>query len=481
MREFFIRNREILFPVFLAVFLLQFWGLSPYYDDIHRFSSDTTNLANQGRPLTEWLYFSYNAFQSNLFPNLYNFNLVTIWFISVISFFIVTRFSGKDNGDLVAILFICIFSVPGIVQSLAFHVDNVGMIASIMLSIMAGSFVKELNARSISIQIAALCCATLFYQLSFNYYISACAIFIMIKCCDEDVEVRQLLKMCAIKAIPLAVSILVALSYKHYFAHDSYFLEHSSFMSVNDIKDGRLNRNINVMEWSLSLTYNKLQWIIFKTLTVAAIASWLTLQYKFFLKKNYSGSITLLASPITVLLMVLLPSLLIYHPVIEQRTLTTISMVLACLMSLCIKVKYIKKISIFALLLLSITNTMLAAAFVSTQEYSTERTSALLRDVYYHLPDGVGLKDGSIRISIPMSKTPRASGEMLNNFSYFPPLRMMVMDYFYSEYQTNALLRYKNIGMEVAYTKEICSSKPIVSKMMYVINECNGITYVQFK
>lgn len=481
MREFNIKRIDVVFPLFLAVFLLQFWGLAPYYDDIHRFSSDTTNLANQGRPLTEWLYFSYDLFNSHVFPNLYNFNLLAIWTMAVFSYMLFSRYICKNNDILVTTVFICIFSVPGIIQSLAFHVDNIGMIASIMLSLMAGAYVEKFDLRNIVMQTIGLCCATMFYQLSFNYYISAFVIFMMVKCYQENLPLFRLLKACLFKLIPLAASVVLALVYKHYFAHDHYFIEHSSFMTLDDIKDGRLIRNINVMTWALSLTYNNLQWFLFKALVTTSVISWLIYIYISFTKRNWSAFIALLLSPIIVLMMVVLPSLLVYHPVIEQRTLTILSMVIALLLFLCVKTAFMKNIAVAILSLLSITNIMLASAFVSTQGYSTERTADLLKDVYYNIPDRFFSQDGTVNISIPMSRTPRASGEMINNFSYFPPLRMMVMDYFYSEYQTNALMRYKNIGLTVSYTKDLCETKTLVNRKLYTIKECKGLAYVQFR
>ncbi|HHO9667301.1 TPA: glucosyltransferase domain-containing protein [Escherichia coli] len=481
MNGYNIKGYNVIFPLFLAAFLLQFWGLAPYYDDIHRFSSNTTNLANQGRPLTEWLYFSYDLFNSHVFPNLYNFNLLAIWSIAVFSYNLFSRYICKDNDTLVAIVFICIFSVPGIIQSIAFHVDNIGMITSIMLSLMAGAYVEKFSIRNVILQTIALCGATMFYQLSFNYYISAFVIFMMVKCYQDNISLSRLLKTCLIKSMPLVASVSLALIYKHYYAHDPYFIEHSSFMSLNDIKDGRLIRNINVMFWALSLTYNNLQWFLFKALITASAISWLTCIYISFIKTNWSAFITLLLAPIIVLMMVVLPSLLIYHPVIEQRTLTTISMVIALLLFLSVQSLFTKKIAIAIVALLSITNIMLASAFVSTQSYSNERTTALLKDVYFNIPERFFTQEGSVNISIPMSRTPRASGEMINNFTYFPSLRMMVMDYFYSEYQTNALMRYNNIGMTVSYTKDTCETGTIVNRKLYTIKECKGLAYVQFK
>lgn len=355
------------------------------------------------------------------------------------------------------------------------------MITSIMLSLMAGAYVEKFSIRNVILQTIALCGATMFYQLSFNYYISAFVIFMMVKCYQDNISLSRLLKTCLIKSMPLVASVSLALIYKHYYAHDPYFIEHSSFMSLNDIKDGRLIRNINVMFWALSLTYNNLQWFLFKALITASAISWLTCIYISFIKTNWSAFITLLLAPIIVLMMVVLPSLLIYHPVIEQRTLTTISMVIALLLFLSVQSLFTKKIAIAIVALLSITNIMLASAFVSTQSYSNERTTALLKDVYFNIPERFFTQEGSVNISIPMSRTPRASGEMINNFTYFPSLRMMVMDYFYSEYQTNALMRYNNIGMTVSYTKDTCETGTIVNRKLYTIKECKGLAYVQFK
>lgn len=350
-----------------------------------------------------------------------------------------------------------------------------------MLSLMAGAYVEKFSIRNVILQTIALCGATMFYQLSFNYYISAFVIFMMVKCYQDNISLPRLLKTCLIKSMPLVASVSLALIYKHYYAHDPYFIEHSSFMSLNDIKDGRLIRNINVMFWALSLTYNNLQWFLFKALITASAISWLTCIYISFIKTNWSAFITLLLAPIIVLMMVVLPSLLIYHPVIEQRTLTTISMVIALLLFLSVQSLFTKKIAIAIVALLSITNIMLASAFVSTQSYSNERTTALLKDVYFNIPERFFTQEGSVNISIPMSRTPRASGEMINNFTYFPSLRMMVMDYFYSEYQTNALMRYNNIGMTVSYTKDTCETGTIVNRKLYTIKECKGLAYVQFK
>ncbi|NCH49078.1 glucosyltransferase domain-containing protein [Cronobacter malonaticus] len=481
MMDFNLRKTEAVFLIFLAIFIAQFWGMEPYYDDLHRFSSTTTNLANQGRPFTEWLYMTYNLFESNIFPNIYNFNLVAVWFISALSYLFISRNLPENLSTQITIFFVCLYSSPGIIQSMAFHVDNIGIIFSIMMSVIAGAFVTNLNIRNIIGQTLALCCATLFYQLSFNYYIATCAIFLLLTARQKQTSVLMVIRICTIKLIPLFCAIALALIYKKYFAHDEYFNEHSSFMTMHDVYNGRLTRNVNVMSWAISLTYNNFQLLVLKILSFSALVSWLYMIIKSFIEKRFGELLILLFGPVVACLMVVLPSLFIYHPVIEQRTLATISVVLAFLVCICFYVRYIKTISMICLAILSVFNVMTASAFVSTQNYSTERTSMLLRDVYFNIPKEYFMGDGSVTAYIPMSKTPSKSGEITNNFSYFPPLRMMVMDYFYSAYQTNALLRYKNIGMSVTYTKELCATKPLIVKKNYTINDCDGVPYVQFK
>ncbi|CCJ92971.1 glucosyltransferase domain-containing protein [Cronobacter malonaticus] len=481
MRDFRLEKIHAIFPIFLAIFLIQFWGLTPYYDDLHRFSSTTTNLANQGRPFTEWLYFTYNLFESKIFPNIYNFNLVAIWFISILSYFLVVRKHDENLKVPVTALFICIFSSPGIIQSMAFHVDNIGMTISMMASVIAGSFVRNLSLRCVLAQTLTLCVATFFYQLSFNYYIAASAIFLLLHSLHNKVPTYAIARASLVKLIPIFCAVSMALLYKHFFAHDQYFNEHSSFMTVQDFLNGRLTRNINVMSWALSLTYNNLQLLVFKILTFLSFASWLYMMIKASSRRDAGSALSLLIAPPVVCLMVVLPSLLVYNPVIEQRTLTTVSLVLALLVCLCINIRLANRISVWCISILSVFNIMTASAFVSAQNYSTERTSMILSDVYYHVPDNYFSDDGSVTIYVPMSKTPSKSGEMINNLNYFPPLRMMVMDYFYSAYQTNALLRYKNIGMNVTYTKELCATKPLIVRRNYTISDCDGVPYVQFK
>ncbi|WP_369832631.1 glucosyltransferase domain-containing protein [Cronobacter malonaticus] len=205
MRDFRLEKIHAIFPIFLAIFLIQFWGLTPYYDDLHRFSSTTTNLANQGRPFTEWLYFTYNLFESKIFPNIYNFNLVAIWFISILSYFLVVRKHDENLKVPVTALFICIFSSPGIIQSMAFHVDNIGMTISMMASVIAGSFVRNLSLRCVLAQTLTLCVATFFYQLSFNYYIAASAIFLLLHSLHNKVPTYAIARASLVKLIPIFV------------------------------------------------------------------------------------------------------------------------------------------------------------------------------------------------------------------------------------------------------------------------------------
>ncbi len=484
MKDFIQSYSKYFFPAYVLLFLVPFYGMPPYYDDLHRFSSDTTNLANQGRLFTEWIYTSIQSFKYNFFPDIYYFGIIFIAVISVASYAVARKITGKEGHAYVMWFFLSIFSMPGIIQNISFHVDCIGMFSSLFISVLSGMIVGKRWYLHIAISTLGLCIATLFYQFSFNYYIMSCAAFLFVYIAIGKISsLKETVLHILIKIPALIISIALSLFVKSVFINDAYFLGHSRFSTLTEMTDGgRLLRNIKRFIYIFENSFNDAQILIISLILVASLFSVIFCAIKLWKEKKYHGATLVLALPVISLLMVVLPGVLIYDPVIEQRTLAISGLILFSLIAPSI---YLKKAYPVVFILASILmtfNLMTASAFSAAQRYAVDKTRIYMDRLYLTTPDNYLNKDGKLKIGISMQERPNNTGTTKRNIEYFPSLKFMVMDYFWTPYQISAFNRYFNTGVEVYMPGKSCSKerKVVTRRDGFITYECDGLLWAKF-
>lgn len=483
MKGFIQSHSKYFFPAYVLLFLAPFYGMPPYYDDLHRFSSNTTNLANQGRLLTEWLYTSIQFFEFNAFPDLYYFGLVFIASISIASYALARKITGRDGEDYVMWFFLSIFSMPGIIQNISFHVDCIGMFMSLYLSVIAGMIVNKGKLSHIATSTTLLCFATLFYQFSFNYYIISSAAFLFIHISTGKVSgLKGACLHAAIKIPALIISIGLSLLVKSIFIRDKYFLDHSRFSTIQELIDGRLSRNIGKFQYILENTFSRMENLTISILFIVFMISLVICVIKLCKEKKLYVAVLVSILPLIALAMVLLPGVLIFNPVIEQRTLAMSGLLLFCFIAPGI---YVKKIYPVAFVLASMVmafNLMTVSAFTSAQRYAVDKTRVYMDRLYLTSPEEYFGKDGKLKIGISMQERPTHTGTAKRNIEYFPSIKFMVMDYFWTPYQMAAFNRYFNTGVDVHMLGKSCSKerKQVARKDGFTTYECDGILWAKF-
>lgn len=478
-----INNIKSFFPLYVAVFLIPFMNMPPYVDDFNRFSSDVLALATQGRLLTEYAYTVLQGFNLHFFPEIYYFSLCYIFAISALTYGLVLKKHNKEDHPLIILFFISIFSSPAIIQNISFHIDSVGMFSAIYLAVVAGFCHFDSRIKTILLSTLFICLSTIFYQISFNYYVISLSVYILISSLNGKIgSVRDVISTCIIKAIPLVASVAFALYIKHEFITNSYFTDHSKFASISQLSSGILYKNLSDYYSIISGSFNFVQICCILTIIAIYIALSIMLIASFIRGKRFHLASVYILLPLVFLSMLLLPSILLISPVLEQRAIPLYGTLFFVLLSpvLILKIKF--KIIYIPYAIFLATMIMTVAAFTSSQKYAVERNLALMNRLYAESPDAYKSADGTVNIKVAVQDYPDYIGPSKRNIAYFPALKYLMRDYFRSDYASSMFNDYYDTGVKIKWDAKQCLDR-VVLKQSYRLKfyRCNEDLYVSFR
>ncbi len=450
-----INFSHIMVAAVLAI-IIPYVGSYPYLDDMVRITYNYTGLATQGRFLTEWFYTFMAGGKYTTFPDIYIFNLIFILSGCILTKKYLDRHATKDSES--AILLMCIFSSPFILENISYHIDSIGMFSSLYLSIVSAFFKSKSIYKTFITSTIILFIASCFYQFSINVFICSVAIYSAFIAVKKEANNLQVFKYILIKIVSLAVSLACTLLTMKVNASDGYSDVHATIMSVSDINNGLLIKNIKTISEILSSSFNfygvVVLSIMMATFFIGLIHSCIAMGKE----RNVTALLLLILAPITCLSMIYLPASLFTKPIIQPRIMIAFGFLMCSLLVPLISLNKTHRFVFFAVISLVALNAMNSSAFNVAQRKIIESSVRISDRIYSNIPDSEKDKDGYVSVIFKGSYEHGMEAE--RNSKYFPILNHILRDplEYKSFFLLNGMNRYFRTGVKTPKNEVKCTN-----------------------
>ncbi|WP_195714707.1 glucosyltransferase domain-containing protein [Escherichia coli] len=469
-----VNKSDIVITITLLCFILQFWNLPAYNDDINRFTNGFIRLSEQGRYFTEWYYSSLFLFNKSTPFNIYTFNLCAI------AIFLFIALKSIDNRCSVYIstgIPITLIAVqPFLVENLSYHIDSIGMLFAMSACIYASAVIRKNRFITILTSALFIVSAVFSYQSSMSVYCACVILIATAMSLSTNSSDKEVVRYVINKIMSLAIAMLVYALISKIHPVSQYITDATKTLEFNDVFFHSLSSNTYKVYQRISGSLNSLQISLYviSLIYYYVVILLTTLQCKLSAIKM----VILTLSPVLSMILLFTPTVFFEKTVIEARILMSFGITSSILLlpSLGNKIVKITR-NVLAIILLSLA-IMTASAHVSSVNFMysyTDRmltsieTNARIYNIHAH------------PIHVKFSGFDFFPGESSVNRSAFPIIRDLAKLHFGGKWLIGLFIKYHNY--DIIISDDDIKNKPkfVTSTKEYNMYYGDGVFIIKFK
>ena len=469
-----ISSNDLVISLLIFCFILQFWGMPAYNDDINRFTHNFIRLSEQGRYFTEWYYSLIYLFKKNLPFNIYTFNLCVI---AVMMFFSLRNISKScQNIESIGMIVSLMVLQPFLIENISYHIDSIGMMSAMALALYAAALNGPSYLKDVTISTAAICVGLFSYQSSMAVYCTTVIFIVITMSLNPSVTDKGILYFIVKKIISFILSFVKFIIISKAIPPSKYILDASAPIDFNHSTIDTLVYNSLFIAKKIASYLNSLQILIITILSLL----YYTCIILFTLKNNITllRKAILLLSPIIASLFLFIPTVFFKNTVVAPRILMSFGILISILsVPSCnlFKLNTIKRALIVLFASLSI---MTASAHVSSMKYMYSYADRILSSVETNAKINNPLLNEVVVKFIDFNGYP---SESMINSQAFPIVRDLAKLHFGGKWLLGLYIQYHNYNMRI-YDGDIKEYGEVISHAKdYEMYYSNGVYIVKFK